>query len=106
MITTNGSSEVTGLQAMNEADMRINGGFFIFKPKIFDYIGEGEELVSEPFNRLIAEKQLIAYPYDGFWQSMDTFKDRQLLENMYANGRAPWQLWKANGNGMAVHAGR
>jgi glucose-1-phosphate cytidylyltransferase len=106
MITTNGSSEVTGLQAMNEADMRINGGFFIFKKKIFDYIRESEELVSEPFNRLIAEKQLIAYPYDGFWQSMDTFKDRQLLENMYANGHAPWQVWKSNGHCMAAQAGR
>ena len=105
MVTTNGTCEVKGLQAMNEADMRINGGFFIFKKKIFDYIGEREELVSEPFNRLIAEKQLIAYPYDGFWQSMDTFKDRQLLENMYANCRAPWQVWKSNGHCMAAQAG-
>src|SRR5262249_42269271 len=67
--------------------------------------GEDEELVGEPFERLIAEKQLIAYSYDGFWQSMDTFKDRQLLENFYASGRAPWQLWGANGNGRAVSAG-
>jgi len=88
---------VTGIRAMDQCAMRINGGFFIFKNKIFDYMGEGEELVSAPFERLIAEKQLCAYSYDGFWQSMDTFKDRQLLENVYASGRAPWQLWGANG---------
>ena len=96
---------VTGMRAMSKCAMRINGGFFIFKKEIFDYIGEDEELVGEPFERLIAEKQLIAYSYDGFWQSMDTFKDRQLLENFYASGRAPWQLWGANGNGRAVSAG-
>ena len=98
-------SLVSGIYAMNKCAMRINGGFFIFKKKIFDYIGENEELVSEPFERLIAERQLIAYSYDGFWQSMDTFKDRQLLENFYASGRAPWQVWGANGNGHAAKAG-
>jgi len=93
---------VTGIHAMNKCAMRINGGFFIFKKNIFDYIGEKEELVSEPFERLIAEEQLIAYSYDGFWQSMDTFKDRQDLENCQASGRAPWQLWGSNGNGHSV----
>jgi glucose-1-phosphate cytidylyltransferase len=90
----------SGIHAMNNGTVRINGGFFIFKKKIFDYIGEREELVSEPFQRLIAEKQLIAYPYDGFWESMDTFKDRQHLESLYASGSAPWQVWKTNGNGQ------
>jgi len=94
-------SLVTGMRAMNQCTMRINGGFFIFKKMIFDYIRENEELVSEPFERLIAKKQLVAYSYDGFWQCMDTFKDRQELENRYASGRAPWQLWGANGNGHA-----
>ena len=89
---------------MDRCDMRINGGFFIFKKAIFDYIRDKEELVSEPFERLIAEKQLVAYSYDGFWQSMDTFKDRQLLENLYVSGRAPWQLWGANGNGRSASA--
>ena len=95
---------VTGLQAMNQREMRINGGFFVFKKKIFDYIHEGEELVSEPFERLIAEKQLVGYSYDGFWQSMDTFKDKQVLESIYMTGRAPWQLWGQNGNGKAAVA--
>src|SRR5690349_22583300 len=64
----------------------INGGFFIFKKAIFNYIHEKEELVIEPFQRLVAEKQLIGYPYDGFWASMDTFKDKQQLESLCAKG--------------------
>jgi glucose-1-phosphate cytidylyltransferase len=92
-------SLVSGLHAMNNGALRINGGFFIFKRKIFDYIGEKEELVSEPFQRLIEEKQLVGYRYDGFWESMDTFKDKQHLETLYEGGTAPWQVWKANGNG-------
>ena len=53
-----------------------------------------EELVIEPFHRLLLEKQLIGYRYEGFWASMDTFKDRQHLEGLCASGTAPWELWK------------
>ena len=76
--------------------MRINGGFFIFKKKIFEYMRDKEELVIEPFHRLVREKQLIGYSYDGFWASMDTFKDRQHLEALYSGGAAPWEVWKTN----------
>ncbi len=55
-----------------------------------------EELVHEPFRRLVSEQQLIAYPYDGFWASMDTFKDKQYLDDLYAKGAAPWEVWKNN----------
>jgi glucose-1-phosphate cytidylyltransferase len=58
---------------------------------------ENEELVIEPFHRLVREKQLIGYSYDGFWASMDTFKDKQQLESLYAAGVAPWEVWKTNG---------
>jgi glucose-1-phosphate cytidylyltransferase len=92
-------SLVSGIHAINNGIVRINGGFFIFKRKIFDYIGDKEELVVEPFHRLLKEQQLIGYCYDGFWASMDTFKDKQQLESLYAGGVAPWELWKANGNG-------
>ena len=73
---------VSGIHAINNGSVRINGGFFIFKKKIFDYIQEKEELVGEPFQRLVEEQQLIGYPYDGFWASMDTFKDKQELESL------------------------
>jgi glucose-1-phosphate cytidylyltransferase len=58
-----------------------------------------EELVIEPFHRLVKEQQLIGYPYDGFWASMDTFKDKQQLESLYSTGAAPWEVWKTNGKG-------
>lgn len=76
----------------------INGGYFIFRREIFNYIEEGEDLVDEPFHRLIKERQLIAYRHEGFWACMDTFKDKQHLEDLHARGRAPWQVWM-NGHG-------
>jgi len=92
-------SLVSNIHPIDNGTVRINGGFFIFKKKIFDYIREKEELVIEPFQRLLAERQLIGYAYDGFWASMDTFKDRQHLESLCVGGAAPWEIWKANGNG-------
>jgi len=85
---------VTKIQPVGESDLRINGGFFVFKKEIFDHIREGEELVKEPFYRLIAEKQLIAYPYDGFWAGMDTFKEKRMFDDLYHSGQMPWAVWE------------
>jgi len=90
-------SLVSGIHAINNGSVRINGGYFIFKKRIFDYIREREELVSEPFQRLIDEEQLVGYKYDGFWAGMDTFKDKQQLESLWGSGAAPWEVWKKNG---------
>lgn len=95
-VEENDSNLVTGIDAINRGSMRINGGFFIFKNKIFDYICDKEELVCEPFQRLIEDRQLIGYRFDGYWASMDTFKDRQELESLQASSNAPWELWKRN----------
>jgi len=76
-----------------QANARINGGFFVFSRKIFDYIRPGEELVEQPFQRLIDEGRLFACAYDGFWRCMDTFKDLQALETLMSSGDAPWALW-------------
>jgi len=100
-IENGNASLVSGIHAINNGSLRINGGFFIFKKEIFDYIRAGEDLVVEPFGRLLEEKQLIGYSYDGFWASMDTFKDKQQLDNLWATGMAPWEIWKTNGNGHA-----
>ena len=62
--------------------------------EIFDYMKEGEELVEQPFTRLIAEQKLIAYPYSGYWQSMDSFKDKISFDRAYAQRNAPWEIWK------------
>ena len=66
----------------------------IFRREIFNYLGDGEELVEEPFHRLVKEGKLGAYRHDGFWIPMDTFKDKQLLEDVYSRGVAPWEVWK------------
>ncbi len=87
-------SLVTSIQDMDRTDTRINGGYFIFKREMLSYIKPGEEMVHEPFQRLVKEQQLVAYSYDGFWASMDTFKDKQMLDEIYARGKAPWEVWK------------
>jgi glucose-1-phosphate cytidylyltransferase len=85
---------VTDIQDLGESKIQINGGFFVFRRDIFDYIRPGEELVREPFQRLIQARQLVAYEHAGFWMCMDTFKDRRELEELDAAGHAPWELWK------------
>jgi glucose-1-phosphate cytidylyltransferase len=85
---------VDGVRDFEEAGIRINGGFFAFRQEIFDYIHEGDEIVLEPFQRLIQERRLLAEAYPGFWASMDTFKDKQLLDDLYSRGPAPWEIWK------------
>jgi glucose-1-phosphate cytidylyltransferase len=86
-----GHDGVRQFRSSHESGVWINGGFFIFRNKIFDYIREGEELVIEPFNRLIADGQLMAYKYEGFWRAMDTLRDRQMLEEMVDRGEMPWR---------------
>jgi len=85
---------VADIQDLAGSGIWINGGFFVFKKEIFQYIRDGEELVHEPFQRLIKENQLVAYKYEGLWISMDTFKDKQRLDDMYAKGETPWEVWK------------
>jgi glucose-1-phosphate cytidylyltransferase len=85
------------------SDIWINGGYFLFRGEIFDYMREGEELVLEPFARLIAEDKLMAYKHEGFWRSMDTLRDWQALEDMVEKGNMPWnRQMRAPGNGLAV----
>jgi glucose-1-phosphate cytidylyltransferase len=90
------------IKTMGQSDILINGGYFVFKRSIFDHIRDGEELVQEPFRRLIEAKDLVGYEYDGFWKSMDTFKEKQELDDLHSKGNAPWQLWKKNGKGPAM----
>jgi glucose-1-phosphate cytidylyltransferase len=82
---------VSAFRSSDRSDIWINGGYFIFRPEIFDYMREGEELVLEPFNRLIADDQLLAYRHESFWRSMDTLRDRQVLEDLVERGEMPWR---------------
>ncbi|MEZ5937904.1 MAG: sugar phosphate nucleotidyltransferase [Hyphomonadaceae bacterium] len=76
----------------DQSEIWINGGYFIFRKELFDYMKEGEELVVEPFKRLIDEGKLMAYRHEGFWRSMDTLRDRQVLEDMIEKGDMPWKV--------------
>ncbi len=93
MIAVDGDGIVKGIEHITNSGARINGGFFIFRREIFNYIKDGEELVEEPFRRLISERQLLSYPHNGFWACMDTFKELQELEDVHARGKAPWTVW-------------
>jgi glucose-1-phosphate cytidylyltransferase len=88
------NDHVTSIEPVTQSNIRINAGFFVFKKKIFNYMREGEELVKEPFYRLISENQLVAYPYDGFWACMDTFKEKQMFDDMYNSGTMSWAVWE------------
>jgi len=93
VVSRNGG-QVTSIQDVAQTGLRINGGFFILRTEIFDYLRQGEDLVMGAFQQLLAQSQLLAYRYDGFWESMDTFRDKQRLDEMYARGDAPWEVWK------------
>jgi glucose-1-phosphate cytidylyltransferase len=88
--------EVTNICPLNQSNIWINGGFFVLRNEIFSYIQPGDELVREPFQRLIDKRALLAYKYSGFWQCMDTFKDKQHLEELN-QGSAPWKVWNHKG---------
>jgi glucose-1-phosphate cytidylyltransferase len=96
---------VREVRPISKAGLWINGGFFVFRREIFDYLRAGEELVEEPFQRLIEEEQLLAYKYDGYWACMDTFKDRQQLEDIYSRGNAPWEVWRSERRGCSGRNG-
>lgn len=85
---------VTGFGPMRDSDFSTNAGFFCFRQSIFDYIRAGDELVEAPFQRLITAQQLAVFRYRGFWQSMDTFKDKMAFDQMDAHGQCPWMVWK------------
>ena len=73
----------------------INGGYLVLEPAVFDYLGGPEaSLEVEALERLAADGQLAAYKHDGFWQCMDTLRDKRLLENLWQSGSAPWAIWK------------
>jgi len=78
-----------------DSGIRVNGGFFVLRREIFDYLREGEDLVAEPFARLVEAGELVAYEYDGFWKAVDTAKDKAHVDELFEKGRPPWAVWEA-----------
>jgi glucose-1-phosphate cytidylyltransferase len=93
VVHANSEGYATQLEPVASSSIRINGGFFVFKQELFDHMKPGEELVVEPFHRLMEQQQLLAVPYNGFWRGMDTFKDKMELDELAARQNAPWQVW-------------
>ena len=94
VVDIEGDGRVRDIQDLSRSGIWINGGFFVLRREVFRYMENGGELVHQPFQRLIARDDLVTYRYDGFWMSMDTFKDKQQLDDMYARGETPWAIWK------------
>jgi len=94
LVETDEQDLVREVKETTQSDLWINGGYFVFRHDIFDYINEGEDLVQEPFARLAGEGQLLANKYGGFWAPMDTLKDQQQLEQMLEAGNGPWKVWE------------
>jgi len=91
VVTFDDRSQVNTFSDVTKMDLWMNGGYFVFRREILDYIEPGEDLVEEPFQRLIEAGKLAAYPYDGFWAPMDTLKDKHVLEGLMETGQAPWR---------------
>jgi glucose-1-phosphate cytidylyltransferase len=96
LVEMDGDGRVNGLRPTQDANLWINGGFFIFRSEIFDYLRDGEELVEAPFRRLIEADQLLAFRHEGFWRPMDTLKDKQVLEDLVERGSMPWALGRVS----------
>lgn len=94
MVTLDDAGTVTALTPAHAADVWVNGGFFVFRPSLFDYLEAGEELVDEPFHRLMRAGRLYAHKHRGFWAAMDTYKDKVRLDERLERGDAPWEVWK------------
>jgi len=95
-IELTGGNIVSGFQEKPKGDGAwVNAGFFVMEPKVLDYIeGDSTILEKEPMENLARDNELLAYKHSGFWQPMDTMRDKTALENLWQLGKAPWKLWK------------
>jgi glucose-1-phosphate cytidylyltransferase len=94
VVTATDDGVVKAIEDVTSAGLWINAGFFVLSSRIFDYLGPGDELVCEPFRRLVDRSALTTYRHDGFFVPMDTFKDRQLLDDLHSAGSPPWEVWR------------
>jgi glucose-1-phosphate cytidylyltransferase len=92
---------VRAIRCMKDSNVWVNGGYFVLRNDVFRYLRPGEEFVYEPMQRMISEGRVWSQRYEGFWQCMDTFKDKQILDELEASGTAPWCVWK-NTNRVAA----
>lgn len=89
-------TQIRGFRPAAEMAFRINGGYFVLRQGIFDYMGPDEDLVMNACVNAAADQKMRAVPYDGFWAPMDTLKERSALEDMYRHGQSPWAVWRSD----------
>jgi glucose-1-phosphate cytidylyltransferase len=92
---------ITRVAPMRDLRQWENGGYFVFRPEIFEHLREGEDLIGDVITRLVARRRVLAYPYQGYWSPADTLKERAQLEQMYDQGSCPWMVWDAGRSGRA-----
>lgn len=96
VVSTNANGIAESITPVSRIEQWMNGGFFVLNQEIFDYMEPGDDLAGPPFKRLIEKRKLACHNYQGFWGCMDTFKEKQLLEEMFARGDTPWEFPKPN----------
>lgn len=94
VLDLNSDGMVERFREKPQADGWINAGFFVFEPTIFDYLSENSILETDPLSILAEKNQLFAFKHEGFWQPMDTFRELNLLNEMWDKNVAPWKVWK------------
>ena len=93
-------TQVTPMQDLRQWE---NGGYFLLRPEIFEYLNEGEDLVDDAImRRLVPQRRVLAYPYKGYWSPADTVKERTQLEQMYELGTCPWMIWDSERSGVTA----
>ena len=100
VVDVDDSGVITQVKPVRELLQWENGGYFVLRPEIFDYLDEGEDLVGDAIPRLVQERRVLATPYQGFWMSADTVKERAQLEDMYHRGDCPWMVWDPERSGL------
>lgn len=94
VVESDGDGRVTAMRDVSAAGLRINGGGYILRPEILGRLGTGEDLVDAPFLSLAGEGRLLAQPYDGYWISLDTLKEVEVLQRLEAQDAAAWAVWR------------
>lgn len=93
MTGASSDTQVVGFESSTTSDLWINGGFFLFRPDIFNNLSHGEDIVPDALNRLAVQGRLSAWRHEGFWAAMDTPKEMFTLDSIYSTGHAPWAKW-------------
>jgi glucose-1-phosphate cytidylyltransferase len=105
MVDVDSAGVVTQVTPMRDLRQWENGGYFIFRQEIFDYIKEGDDLVEDVIGQLAAQRRVVAYPHKGYWSPADTVKERAQLEEMYYAGNCPWMIWDPERSGAGKTGG-